>query len=251
MNEKQFEDIICRYPELIEDGLSLIDRQVSVGGKFVDVLFKDRHGQKLIAELKKGPIMRQHIAQLLDYEGYFLNLDEPTVRVMLIGNRVPKNLRKALDHHGFEYKELTVSALVEFLRNQDDTEFLRIVEAESRPQPKSKASSGYAGGSRKKKGIPPLHTVSTFGELKETISIRAEEIVTNYMDLLLMENVDKSLSKLLKEFREYADQRGYGAFQNISYLRQHLKYREERGWIFEYSGDPGDPVVQLVGYKKE
>ena len=101
MKERDFEDILSRYPELVEERLRFKDRQVSVKGKFVDLLFEDRHGHTLIVELKKGAIKRQHIAQLLDYEGHFLSPDDPTVRVMLVGNRVPPNLRKALDHHGF------------------------------------------------------------------------------------------------------------------------------------------------------
>lgn len=71
MKEKQFEEILCRYPELLEEGLTLHGRQVRVRGKIVDLLFKDRYGQKLIVELKQGPIRREHIAQLLDYEGDF------------------------------------------------------------------------------------------------------------------------------------------------------------------------------------
>ena len=103
MDEKTFEDIICRYPELIEEGLSLRGRQVTVKGKRVDVLFEDKHGQKLIAEIKKGPVLRHHVGQLMDYEGYFVDEEYPNVRVMLIGNRVPENLRRSLNHHGFEW----------------------------------------------------------------------------------------------------------------------------------------------------
>ena len=54
MNESQFEDILEKYPELIEEGLSLIGRQVWIKGKYIDLLFNDRYGQKLIVELKKG-----------------------------------------------------------------------------------------------------------------------------------------------------------------------------------------------------
>ncbi|OGU13098.1 MAG: hypothetical protein A2076_07425 [Geobacteraceae bacterium GWC2_53_11] len=124
MLEKNFENVLHRYPELIEDGLKFSGRQVSVGGKFVDLLFVDRFGQKLIIELKKGVIKREHIAQLLDYEGHFLTTDNPNIRVMLIGNRVPMNLRNALDHHGFEWKEITVSQLISFLIDKNDTELL-------------------------------------------------------------------------------------------------------------------------------
>jgi hypothetical protein len=42
MLEKDFEDIICKYPELIEDGLVLINRQVSLYGRRMDILFEDK-----------------------------------------------------------------------------------------------------------------------------------------------------------------------------------------------------------------
>ena len=113
--EKEFEDILVRYPELIEPGLELKGRQVNVNRKFVDILYKDRHGQRLIIELKSGTIIRKHVAQLMDYEGYFLTPDDPTIRVMLVGNRVPNNLRRSLDHHGFEWREIPVIKIIEFL----------------------------------------------------------------------------------------------------------------------------------------
>jgi hypothetical protein len=96
--EEHFENVLQRYPELIEEGLMFSGRQVSLGEKFVDLLFEDGFGQKSIVELKKGIIKREHIAQLLDYEGHFLSDDNPNKRVMLIENRVPINLRKSLDH---------------------------------------------------------------------------------------------------------------------------------------------------------
>jgi len=128
MKERVFEDIIVRYPELIEADLKLLGRQVNVGRKFVDVLFEDKHGQKLIIEMKVGTIVRKHVAQLMDYEGYFLSPDDPTVRVMLVGNRVPKNLQRALDHHGFEWKELSYKHLATFLKNAGDEKLWSLIE---------------------------------------------------------------------------------------------------------------------------
>jgi uncharacterized protein DUF4268/endonuclease NucS-like protein len=124
MKEKEFEEIICKYPELIETGLKLKGRQVNIKGKYVDLLFEDRHGQRLVVELKRGPVLRKHIGQLMDYEGHFLLEDDPTVRVMLVGNKFPNNLRLSLDHHGFEWKELSLSHLKDFLKKMNDVEFL-------------------------------------------------------------------------------------------------------------------------------
>ena len=105
MKESVFEDITAKYPKLIEDALKLLGRQVSVEGKRIDLLFEDKHGQKLIIELKAGTIVRKDIAQIMDYEGYFVSPYDPTTRVMLVGYQVPKNLQRSLDHHGIEWKE--------------------------------------------------------------------------------------------------------------------------------------------------
>jgi RecB family endonuclease NucS len=53
MTEKDFEDILSKYPELIEEGLVLIGRQLHIKGKFVDLLFDDRHGQIFNVGLQK------------------------------------------------------------------------------------------------------------------------------------------------------------------------------------------------------
>ena len=52
MYEKEIEDILFRFPELIEDGLKPMDRQVPLYGKRADLLFQDGSGRKLIVELK-------------------------------------------------------------------------------------------------------------------------------------------------------------------------------------------------------
>jgi len=130
MNEREFEDIICKYPELIETGLKVKGRQVTVKGKRIDVLFEDRHGQDLIVEIKKGTVIRDHCSQLFDYEGYFVSSDNPNVRVMLVGNRVPENLRRSLNHHGFEWKELTIKTLINFLSTKCDSALLQCLSSE-------------------------------------------------------------------------------------------------------------------------
>lgn len=120
-SEKDFEDILVQYPELIEPNLKFIGRQVKYFGKRVDIIFEDRFKEKLIVELKKDNLTRDALSQVLEYEGYILSEKDPTARVMLIANRIPLNLKKAIEHHGIEYKELTVSFLMEFLEKKGDS----------------------------------------------------------------------------------------------------------------------------------
>jgi hypothetical protein len=115
MKETKFEDILCKYPELIEDGLILKGRQVTCYGRRMDILLDDKFGHKLIIELKIGPIKDVHIGQILSYEGMLLSSEDPTIRVMLIGNRVPPNIQRSLDHHGIAWKEISLSHIKEFV----------------------------------------------------------------------------------------------------------------------------------------
>jgi hypothetical protein len=128
MLEKDFEDITCKYPELIEEGLILIGRQLSLYGRRMDILFEDKFKRKLIIELKAGPIKDDHIGQILSYEGMLLSADDPTIRVMLVGTRVPPNIQRSLDHHGIAWKEITFSLIKDFLKNKGDESFNHLFE---------------------------------------------------------------------------------------------------------------------------
>lgn len=254
MLEKDFEKIICKYPELIEDGLTFKGNQIPLDGKYVDIVFEDRFGQKLIVELKRGTVVRKDVAQLLDYEGYFVSQENPTTRVMLVGNRIPKNLKLSLDHHGFEYKEIQVITLKKKLQSEGDSNLLSIIDdtdSDYKKTSKPHRSTGILSDRNKpSKGLPRLNIASNFDELSEIIRIRSEYYPTNYMDLLLLENENKKLSQILKLYRSYAEKINNNDFKTLGRIKSHIRYRENNdGWSFSSSGDLSDPVVRLVGLK--
>lgn len=146
MKEKDFEDILEKHPDLIEPGLKPIGRQVAMYNRRMDLLFEDQHRNKLIVELKAGPIKDEHIGQILAYEGMILSAEDPAVRVMLIGTRVPLNIQKALDHHGIAWKELKITQLKEYLASVDDRELLSRITEEF--------DQSYSTISKNHKGIP-------------------------------------------------------------------------------------------------
>jgi len=83
-----------------------------------------------LVELKVGPIRDEHIGQILSYEGMLLSTEDPTIKVILIGNRVPPNIQKNLDHHGIAWREIPVSHLKETLLRKNDKELLKLIEDE-------------------------------------------------------------------------------------------------------------------------
>jgi hypothetical protein len=141
LSERLFEDVLVKYPGLIEDNLKFIGRQVTHFGKRIDILFEDRFNEKLIIELKKDNLDRNALSQVMEYEGFILSEKDPTTRVMLIANRIPLNLKIAMDHHGIEYKEITHKHLLEFLE-KNDPQLLKVITEEqhyenNKPDPQS------------------------------------------------------------------------------------------------------------------
>jgi hypothetical protein len=126
--ENDFETALQKYPELIEEGLQVIGRQMVMYGRRMDLVFADKFKRTLITELKWGPIKDEHIGQIMAYEGMLLSSTDPSVRVMLVGTRVPPNLRMSLDHHGIAWKEITPVDLVGFLRSKSDDGLLKLFE---------------------------------------------------------------------------------------------------------------------------
>jgi Holliday junction resolvase-like predicted endonuclease len=65
--EKHLEDWIERDPTLLEEGLTIVGRQVSTDGGRLDLLAVDPQGRWVVIEIKAGSVRRETIAQALDY----------------------------------------------------------------------------------------------------------------------------------------------------------------------------------------
>jgi hypothetical protein len=150
--EKDFETALAKYPELIEEGLQLIGRQMTMYGRRMDLVFSDRSHRTLITELKWGPIKDTHIGQIMAYEGILLSSTDPSIRVMLIGTRVPPNLRNSLDHHGIAWKEIKQADLISFLSSKCDHDLLRVFE---------EATVSLLGFPQKRSSVHSIRTEAT------------------------------------------------------------------------------------------
>ncbi|MCJ7450072.1 MAG: endonuclease NucS [Bacteroidales bacterium] len=157
-SERLFEDILVKYPELIEGKLKFIGRQEKHFGKRIDILFEDRFNEKLIIELKKDNLDRNALSQVMEYEGYILSEKDPSARVMIIANRIPLNLKKAMDHHGIEYKEITHRQILEFLEKKDPQLF-KLITSPPPPPPQFKIS----------KTIPKSNKTTMAGKLDDIL----------------------------------------------------------------------------------
>ncbi len=109
LSEKQMEDQIARDPArfLKEKGLKLIARQITVVPYRFDLLFEDRHGTKLIVELQKGTLDRNHTYKILDYYEEFKDRNKTEfIELMIIANSVPRERKQRLEKWGVTWLEI-------------------------------------------------------------------------------------------------------------------------------------------------
>ena len=65
--EYLLEDALVKNPRILEQGLTLIGRQLPTANGPLDLLGVDRDGRIVIFELKRGELTRDAVAQVLDY----------------------------------------------------------------------------------------------------------------------------------------------------------------------------------------
>lgn len=66
--EKDLEEWIERDPSMLQEGLTIVGRQIVLdSGSRLDLLALDTQGRWVVIELKSGPVSRDALAQVLDY----------------------------------------------------------------------------------------------------------------------------------------------------------------------------------------
>jgi hypothetical protein len=114
--EKDMEDLILKDTKkyLNEDGLELVSRQYSIGNYRFDLLFEDRHGAKLIVEIQRGTLDRNHTYKIFDYYDEFKEQNPGEfVELMVIANKIPRERRNRLKSMGITFKEIPQNVFLE------------------------------------------------------------------------------------------------------------------------------------------
>jgi hypothetical protein len=83
--EKHLEDWIASDPGLVDRGLLVVQRQMHVDGGFLDLLCVDLQGRATVIEIKRGKLIRDTIAQALDYASSIASLPSSTLHTAING----------------------------------------------------------------------------------------------------------------------------------------------------------------------
>ena len=122
--ETQMEDLIAKEPDLFlqEKGLRLIARQYRIGSYIFDLLFEDRHRGKLIVELQRGVLNRNHCYKIFDYIDEYRNQNPMEfVDLIVVANEITSERKKMLAAKGIKYVEIPETVFIERLEDSSES----------------------------------------------------------------------------------------------------------------------------------
>ena len=93
--ERDLEDHLVKHLDLIESGLVLIGRQVTIDVGRIDILAEDSNGSRVVIEVKVGDAKDAAIGQIARYLGWYTKIEEKPPRGILIAADFPDPVRYA------------------------------------------------------------------------------------------------------------------------------------------------------------
>ncbi|MBB6097879.1 hypothetical protein HNR42_001302 [Deinobacterium chartae] len=112
-SEAQMQAALARNPELIEPGLSVLERELLVGVGGVDLYARDAQGRFVVVELKRGKATHEAVHQLERYVTAVRAQVAAPVRGILAAPAVTAPARTQLERLGLEFREVTALPVLE------------------------------------------------------------------------------------------------------------------------------------------
>ncbi|WP_075834008.1 endonuclease NucS domain-containing protein [Deinococcus marmoris] len=105
-SEKQMQDALARHPDLIEPGLTVLDRELLIDSGGIDLYARDVDGRYVVVELKRGRATQDAVSQLGRYVATVQKLGVGAVRGILAAPSITAPALKELRARGLEFREM-------------------------------------------------------------------------------------------------------------------------------------------------
>lgn len=107
-SEAQMQEVLARQPDLIEEGLQVLNRELLVESGGIDLYARDAQGRYVVVELKRGRATQNAVSQLARYvRSVEAGMPPGTVvRGILAAPSITTPARKELESRGLEFKEV-------------------------------------------------------------------------------------------------------------------------------------------------
>ncbi len=111
LDEGELRDLLMYKPELIEDGLKIIEKEKKLPVGSIDLFGFDKNGRPVIIEVKRITASKEAVYQLYKYvESYYKNYGVKP-RGILVAPGFTKSAIEALERLSLEYKQYSLQKL--------------------------------------------------------------------------------------------------------------------------------------------
>lgn len=128
VSEEQMRDALVSDPNILEEGLRVIDFERKVEPGFIDFYGKDALGQIVIVELKRGSAGKEAVLQLKRYVDEVKKTNVVSVRGILAAPRLKSGAQSMLISLGMEFKKLTPQRCANVLQKKKITKISEFFE---------------------------------------------------------------------------------------------------------------------------
>ncbi len=115
-SEEEMQKAILAEPDLIEQGLRVIDFEKKVAPGFVDVYGIDSQGNTVVIEIKKDPAGAAAVKQLVEYLKYLSPAEGKKLRPIIVAPSLAKGVLPMVEKMKIEFKPLTLQKSLETLQ---------------------------------------------------------------------------------------------------------------------------------------
>src|SRR2546422_4117034 len=121
-SEEEMQKAILAEPDLIEQGLRVIDFEKKVAPGFVDVYGIDSQGNTVVIEIKKDPAGAAAVKQLAEYLKYLSPAEGKKLRPIIVAPSLAKGVLPIVEKMRIEFKTLTLQKSLETLQKYTKSE---------------------------------------------------------------------------------------------------------------------------------
>ena len=107
LTEDDLKDVLKKRPEYIEEGIRITREEHDIGIGKIDLLGRDRNGNIVVIELKKGRVGENEVLQLNRYVQYYRKTN-PNVRGIIVGSSITNTAKILLENLKLEFKPINL-----------------------------------------------------------------------------------------------------------------------------------------------
>ena len=117
LDEHEIRDLLFEKPELLEEGLTIVEKEKRIQSNLIDLFGYDKQGRPVIIEIKRVTASKDAVLQLYRYVGLYHKYYGVKPRGILVAPQITQAAIESIEKLGLEYKAINIQKLWNLKKN--------------------------------------------------------------------------------------------------------------------------------------